>query len=264
MLGAPLDLTESFRSGTGEAPTRVRLVSDVLETYSPELRADLADLPLADWGDVALDGADMASALDRIATAVDRVLEVGLPLIIGGEHTATLGAIRAAHRRFPGLQIIHVDAHTDLRDEYEGLRDSHATVMRRVAEELGAQRICQYGIRSGTRAECEFARQCLQSSAGLEMPRMVRDRIHMRPVYLTVDIDVLDPSCAPGTGCPEPGGATFSELVSMLYTLRGLNVIAVDVMEVLPAVDANDITSIAAAKLLREAALAFGTPRRRQ
>jgi agmatinase len=157
--------------------------------------------------------------------------------------------------------VIQLDAHTDLRDAYEGVRLSHATVMRRVAEIVGFERIAQYGIRSGTREEFELARRCLASGSELTVTRTVRDRIHTRPVYLTIDIDVLDPSCAPGTGCPEPGGASFAEVQAFLYALQSLNVVAVDVMEVLPAADVNDITSVAAAKLVREAALLFGKSR---
>jgi agmatinase len=184
--------------------------------------------------------------------------------MIGGEHTATVGGVRGALRHHPSLQVIHVDAHADLRDEYDGRRLSHATVMRRVADEVGFERIAQYGIRSGPREEFEIARRCLFSGPTLHIDRAVLDRIHSRPVYLTIDIDVLDPSCAPGTGCPEPGGVTFSELLSFLYDLRNLNVVAVDLMEVLPSVDVNDITSVAAAKLIREAALLFAKPRGRR
>jgi len=260
ILGAPLDATESFHSGTREAPRRIRAVSDVLETFSPTLGSDLAQLGLVDWGDVSC-GQDVDAALAAIADAIEDACGHGLPLLIGGEHTATLGAVRGALRRHPGLQVIQIDAHADLRDQYDGLRTSHATVMRRIADAVGLDRICQYGIRSGISEEFELARSCLHSGADLVLTRQVRDRIHTRPVYLTIDIDVLDPSCAPGTGCPEPGGPNFRELLSFLYSLQDLRVIGVDVMEVLPAADVNDITSIAAAKLLREAALLFASPK---
>lgn len=263
VLGAPLDVTESFRSGTRQAPARVRAVSDVLETFSPVLQRDLADLPLADWGDILFDQDDLEAALAAIADAVEHAADAGIPLLIGGEHTATVGAVRGVLRRYPTLQVIQVDAHADLRDEYEGRRMSHATVMRRIADEIGLERIAQYGIRSGTREEFEVARRCLHSGPALEIDRHVLDRIHTRPVYLTIDIDVLDPAYAPGTGCPEPGGATFGELQTFVHSLRGLNVVAVDVMEVLPDADVNDVTSVAAAKLLREAALTFAKPHHR-
>lgn len=261
ILGAPLDLTESVRAGTAEGPARVRQASHVLESYSPHLQMDLEDIALADWGDVPLEGLSMEAALDAISRAMENATAQGLPLLIGGEHTVTVGGVRGVRKRYPNLLVIQVDAHLDLRDEYEGLRTSHATVIRRVAEEIGLERIVQCGIRSGTREEFEVARQCLSSGPSLQLHRAVRDRIRSRPVYLTIDIDVLDPAVAPGTGCPEPGGATFMELLSLIHSLKGLRVVAVDVTEVLPAVDVNDVTSVAAAKIVREAALAF-TPRR--
>lgn len=257
VLGAPLDATESFRSGTKEAPTRVRLVSEVLETYSPEVGRDLAELPLADWGDVPCRAGEVEEPLGLLADACEGAARHGLPLVIGGEHTATLGAIRGVRRLYPDLFVIQLDAHLDLRDTYGGLRLSHATVMRRVAEEIGFDRLAQFGVRSGTREEYALARRCLESSATLKAPPRVLQRIRAHPLYLTIDIDVLDPACAPGTGCPEPGGATFRDVTSFLHVLRGMNVVGADVMEVLPAVDVNDISSIAAAKLIREIALLF-------
>jgi agmatinase len=261
LLGAPLDLTESFRAGTSAAPDRIRRVSDVLETYSPLLRADLSDVPLVDWGDVALDGNDMESALTHIGTAMLDAAHLALPILLGGEHTATVGAVRALSSRYPGLVVLQLDAHTDLRDTYDSQQLSHATVMRRVADVIGLDRIAQFGIRSGTREEFEIASACLSSGPDLMLTRAVRDRIHTRPVYLTIDIDVLDPSAAPGTGCPEPGGVSFSDLMAFVYGLKGLHVVAIDVMEVLPDADVNDITSAAAAKIVREAAILFGAPR---
>jgi agmatinase len=258
LLGAPLDLTESFRAGTQAAPDHIRRVSDVLETYSPSLRSDLSDVHLADWGDVALDSHDMESALADIGTAMLEAAHFALPIMLGGEHTATLGAVRALSSQYPGLVVLQLDAHTDLRDAYDGQQLSHATVMRRVADVVGLDRIAQFGIRSGTREEFEVASGCLSSGPDLTLNRAVRDRIHTRPVYLTIDIDVLDPSAAPGTGCPEPGGVSFNDLMAFVYSLKGLHVVAVDVMEVLPAADVNDITSAAAAKIVREAALLFG------
>jgi agmatinase len=257
VLGAPLDATETFRSGTRDGPDRVRAVSAVLETYSPRLERDLADIRLADWGDVEC--ASIEAALDEVATAVARAIRgQALPLLIGGEHTATVGAVRGALRQHADLHVVQVDAHADLRDEYDGVRLSHATVMRRIGEEVGLQRVVQCGIRSGTREEFELARECLYSHAELGLPSQTLEHLRGRPVYLTIDIDVLDPSSAPGTGCPEPGGPTFAQLWSFIWSLRELHVVGFDVMEVLPAADINDITSVAAAKLVRDAALLFG------
>jgi len=259
VLGAPLDVTETFHGGTGRGPERIRAVSDVLETYNPRLNRDLDDLSLTDWGDVDCSDGDVAAALDRIADAIERACAAALPVLVGGEHTATVGAVRGALRRYPDLHVIQLDAHADLRDHYDGQRLSHATVMRRIAEEIGFEHICQCGIRSGTREEFELANRCLVSGPDLRLPTEAADRIGTAPVYLTIDIDVLDPSCAPGTGCPEPGGPTFAELWSFIASLKDVNVVAVDIMEVLPDADVNDITSIAAAKLARDIVLLFAS-----
>lgn len=257
IIGAPLDRTESFRSGTGAAPGRIRAVSDVLETFSPTWGADLADIRLADWGDLDLQRLAMEDALRAIATAVDDAMKTGLPIMLGGEHTVTVGAVQAAHARHPDLLVVQVDAHADLRDEYEGMRLSHATVMRRIADLVGLDHIAQVGIRSGTREEFALAGSCLSSEAGLCLNVAAQARAASAPLYLTIDIDVLDPSCAPGTGCPEPGGPGFADLLAFIGSLAECRVVGVDIVEVLPAADCNDITSIAAAKLVREVALAF-------
>ncbi|HEY3116290.1 MAG TPA: agmatinase [Chloroflexota bacterium] len=256
IIGAPLDLTESFRAGTAAAPSRVRAVSDVLETYSPLAGRDLSDLPLADWGDLSLFGS-MEASLAAIGEGVARARSVGLPLMIGGEHTATVGAVRALRLLYPELYVLQMDAHLDLRDDYDGVPLSHATVMRRIGDEVGLERIVQVGVRSGTREEFALARHCLASRSDLQLSKELRSVIGDHPVYLTIDIDVMDPSAAPGTGCPEPGGPAFAEVLAFVHSLRGMNVVAVDVVEVLPAADVNDITSIAAAKLVRDAALLF-------
>ena len=256
ILGVPLDRTESYRSGTRDAPDRIRRVSDVLETFSPALGLDLEEVHLADWGNVEIIGS-MEQTLADVADACETAGRAGLPLVLGGEHTITVGSVRGLKRVYPEICVVHVDAHLDLRDQYDGERISHATVMRRVADDLGADRIAQVGIRSGTREEFAYAQRCLTSQAALQLDNVTRHALADRPIYLSIDIDVLDPSCAPGTGCPEPGGPSFTELLRFIYSLRGLHVVAADVTEVLPKADVNDITSAAAAKIVREIALAF-------
>ncbi|MSQ24070.1 MAG: agmatinase [Chloroflexi bacterium] len=260
ILGLPLDITESFRTGTRQGPSRVRKVSDVLETFSPRTGRDLLDLPVADWGDLDLQvfGSNVEGAINAVAGAFERAMPHGLTVGIGGEHTASVGAIRAAYRLHPDLMVIQMDAHLDLRDTYDGLMWSHATVMKRVADEIGFDRITQCGIRSGTREEFQMARQCRWSGSALELPASILGELESHPIYLTIDVDVLDPACAPGTGCPEPGGSSFTELLGALHGLSRLQMVAADVMEVLPEADVNDITSVAAAKLIREIILLFG------
>jgi agmatinase len=258
LFGAPLDATESFRNGTEQAPARIRAVSDVLETYSPTLDRDLESLHFVDAGDLDLHGHSVDGALARIERATDQVVRWGLPIMLGGEHTATLPAFNAVARVYPDVLLLHFDAHMDMRERYEGRDIGHATWLYHVAARWGFERIIQAGIRSGTRDEFALARRLMWSSPSLDLPQHVQGALERRPCYVSIDIDVLDPACAPGTGCPEPGGPTFAELLAALHALRGSRVVGIDVMEVLPAVDHADITSIAAAKLVRETALLFG------
>ena len=257
LFGAPLDLTESFRSGAHAGPSAVRFISDSLETYSPVLDRDLADVALVDLGDLPLEGRPMAAALEEIALAMAYATSSAqLGVMIGGEHTGSLGGFRGVKRVHADAVIVQLDAHLDMRADYEGEPFTHATWLHRVGDEFGFDLIHQAGLRSGERGEWRFARQhTAWSSTSLSLPAEVRERIGQKPVYLSIDIDVLDPAHAPGTGCPEPGGVTFRELAEFLYGLEGLRVVALDVMEVSPQVDAANITAAAAAKLIREAVL---------
>jgi agmatinase len=260
VFGAPLDLTESFRAGAAQGPATVRAVSDALESYSPVLDRDLVeDACLVDLGDLGLDGLAMREALDRIAEAMRYAASLaGLAIMVGGEHTASLGGFRGVKRIYPEARLLQVDAHLDIRAEYEGERYTHATWLHRAGEEFGFELIHQVGLRSGDRAEWRLARErTAYSSTDLLLPEDIRSRLAEKPLYVSIDIDVLDPAHAPGTGCPEPGGVTFRELAELLYSLRGLEVVGLDVMEVSPETDPAAITAIAAAKLIREAALLF-------
>jgi agmatinase len=260
VFGAPLDLTESFRAGAAEGPTTVRAVSDVLESYSPVLDRDLMDdTYLLDLGDLPLDGLAMEAALAAIADGMRYAASTaGLAIMVGGEHTASLGGFRGIKRVHPDARLLQVDAHLDIRAEYEGQRYTHATWLHRAGEEFGFELIHQVGLRSGDRAEWRLAREkTAWSSTDLVFPADPRSRVAEQPLYVSIDIDVLDPAHAPGTGCPEPGGVTFRELANFLYSLRGLHVVGLDVMEVSPSTDPADITAIAAAKLIREAVLLF-------
>ncbi len=236
----------------------VRYVSDVLETYSPIIDADLEDIRLVDLGDVPLAGLAMAEALDAIAAAMTYAARAShLAVMVGGEHTGSLGGFRGFRRVYGDGVLVQVDAHLDMRADYEGERFSHATWLHRAGDEFGFPDIYQVGLRSGERAEWVFAREHnAWVSSELSLPH---DEFRDRPVYVSIDIDVLDPAHAPGTGCPEPGGFTFRELAEFLYSLARLNVRAMDVMEVAPQVDAANITAAAAAKLIREAILLFAT-----
>jgi agmatinase len=260
IFGAPLDLTETFRSGAVAGPAAVRYMSDVLETYSPVLDRDLHDVSVRDLGDLQLEGRPVEEALDAIAGGMAYAATHGrLAVMLGGEHLASLGGFRGLKVVHPDAVILQADAHLDMRPDYAGQALSHATWLNHVGQEFGFQVVHQVGLRSGERSEWQLARRATAwSSTELSMPRSVRDHIGRRPVYVSIDIDVLDPAYAPGTGCPEPGGVTFRELVDFVYSLEGLRVVALDVMEVSPELDAANITAAAAAKLVREAVLLFG------
>ncbi|MCA1648101.1 MAG: agmatinase [Chloroflexi bacterium] len=261
LFGAPLDLTESFRGGAHGGPAAVRYMSDALESYSPVLDRDLEDVFVQDQGDVQLSVVHMAAALDTISAAMAQAAsQAKLAVMLGGEHTASLGGFRGLKRVHSDAVILQADAHLDMRPDYEGLGLTHATWLHHVGQEFGFAVIHQVGLRSGDRREWATARhQTAWSSPELSMPLTVRERIGQKPVYVSIDIDVLDPAHAPGTGCPEPGGATFRELAAFLYSLQDLHVVAVDVMEVSPNLDAANITAAAAAKLVREAILLFAS-----
>ena len=260
IFGAPLDVTESFRDGAHAGPAAVRCMSDALESYSPVLDRDLEGVSVIDLGDLSLETSGVDQALDSISDAMAYATrQAKLAVMLGGEHTASLGGFRGLKRTHPDAVILQIDAHLDMRPEYDGMSITHATWLNHVGREFGFATIHQVGLRSGERREWALARrETAWSSTELSLPRSVRERIGARPLYLSIDIDVLDPAHAPGTGCPEPGGVTFRELASFLYALEGLSVVAMDVMEVSPNVDPANITAAAAAKLVREAILLFG------
>jgi agmatinase len=238
-------------------------MSDSLETYSPRLDLDLENVAPVDLGDLELNELTVEHAIDVITDATAQAVEIAeLAVMLGGEHTASLGGFRGIKRAHPEAVIIQADAHLDMRPEYDGLSLTHATWLHHVGEEFGFDLVHQVGLRSGDRAEWRLARsRTAWSSTDLSLPGSVRERIGRRPVYVSIDIDVLDPAHAPGTGCPEPGGVTFRELAEFVYSLDGLRVVGLDVMEVSPDLDASNITAAAAAKLVREAVLLFGASR---
>jgi agmatinase len=272
LFGAPLDLTGSGRLGTGEAPPAVRRASHNIESYSPKLDGDLFEAGLTDLGDLDLAGLPMEAALAEIERQTAEVLarpptpqpppppagEGGqvVPIVVGGEHTIALAIGRAVRRRYPDAVIISLDAHLDLADELDGRKVAHGTWACRLGEELGGwSDFVLLGMRSGTRDEWQRSKACLWQSPAVTLPDSVRAIIGRRPVYLSVDIDVLDPSAAPGTGTPEPPGISSAALFGFLYSLAGLNVVALDVNEILPQVDPAGITAITGAKFIREAAI---------
>ncbi len=262
LAGLPFDATASFRPGARYGPQAVRAVSAVLEEYSPYLQKDLREIIFYDAGDLDLIPGQVETSLKRIKEAAAALLQAGkLPFFLGGEHLVSYPLIQAAYRCHPDLAVLHFDAHADLRAEYLGEKFSHATVMRLVAEEIGPQSLYQFGIRSGTREEFAYGRQETNFYAGAVAAPLEKiiPEWEQRPLYITMDIDVVDPAFAPGTGTPEPGGCTPREIFNALYLLKNANVVAFDLVEICPAYDQSHITAILAAKIIREALLAWGS-----
>ena len=263
LYGAPFDSTTSYRPGTRFASRMMRAESYGLETYSPYQDLDLEDAAVFDGGDLELCFGDTQKALDDIHDfAADILKDNKLPLLIGGEHLVSLPAIQAVYEKYPDLCVIHFDAHTDLRDDYLGAKLSHASVIRRVWDFVGDGRIWQFGIRSGERAEFYWAKEHthLQKFNFDELENAVA-QLKGKPVYLTIDLDVLDPSCFPGTGTPEAGGVTFMQLFNaMLSIIQGCQVVGCDLVELSPMLDASGASTATALKVLREMLLGLEKP----
>lgn len=259
VFGAPFDSTTSFRPGTRFASSAMRSDSHGLETYSPYLDKDLEDFAVYDSGDLEICFGSTEKTLDMIEAHTAQILEdEKLPFMIGGEHLVSLGAIRAVSKNHPDLQIVHFDAHADLRDEYLGACLSHASVMRRVWDIVGDGHIYQFGIRSGTREEFQFANEHthLQLFDFSNIERVVK-ALKDKPVYFTLDLDVLDPSVFPGTGTPEPGGVTFMQLLDAVYSVSQLDIVGCDITELCPVYDQSGASTAVACKILREMLLAL-------
>lgn len=263
IFGAPFDSTTSYRPGARFGSAAIRHESYGLETYSPYLNCDLEDLDVYDAGDLELPMGSAEMALDAISACTSEILNAGkIPFMFGGEHLVTLGTVREVAKKYPDLHIIHFDAHADLRDDYLGVKLSHACVLRRCHDILGDGRIHQFGIRSGERAEFGFARAGHTdlhpfSLEGLDS--VADDLASSRvPVYFTIDLDVLDPSVFPGTGTPEAGGVSFDQLRKALTKVcQTVNVVALDVTELAPTLDPSGVSTAVAGKVVRELLLAI-------
>ncbi|QUC66821.1 agmatinase [Aristaeella hokkaidonensis] len=261
LFGAPFDSTTSFRPGARFGSSAIRHESFGLETYSPYQDKDLTDIKVFDCGDLELCFGSAEAALKDIGEKAGEILFDGkTPFLIGGEHLVTLGAVRAVAERYPNLHIIHFDAHADLRDDYLGAQLSHACVMRRCHELTGDGRIHQFCIRSGDKAEFTFAKAHTDMHKfGFEGLKELAEKLaeEHTPVYLTVDLDCLDPALFCGTGTPEAGGVSFTELLNAILTVSKTNIVGADVNELAPMLDASGASTAAACKIVREMLLAI-------
>lgn len=263
LYGMPMDWTVSFRPGSRFGPARIREVSVGLEEYSAYLDRELEEVKYFDAGDIPLPFGNAQRSLDMIEDFVDQVLAAGkFPLGMGGEHLVTWPVIKAMYKKYPDLAIIHMDAHTDLREEYEGEPLSHSTPIRKAAGLIGPTNVYSFGIRSGMKEEFQWAKEVgmhISKFEVLEPLKEVLPKLAGRPVYVTIDIDVLDPAHAPGTGTVDAGGITSKELLASIHEIArsNVNVVGADLVEVAPVYDVSEQTANTASKLLREMILGW-------
>ena len=259
IFGVPFDATTSYRPGTRFASKSMRAESFAMETYSPYQDKDLSEIQVFDKGELELPFGNTERVLQEIYRTSKEIYLAGKkPCMIGGEHLVTLAAVQACVEQYPSLHVIQLDAHTDLREDYLGEKLSHACVMRRVWELTGDKRIFQFGIRSGEKEEFLWAEKHTKLQKynlnGLE--KIVRELVG-KPVYFTLDLDVLDPSALPGTGTPEPGGISFRELLAGIELIKELDIVGFDMNELSPALDPSGTSTATACVILREMLLAF-------
>nr|PZN10399.1 MAG: agmatinase [Caldicoprobacter oshimai] len=259
MVGAPMDYSVSYRPGARFAPQKIREVSYAIEEYSPYVDRDLSEVRFFDVGDLELPMGNIVSSLEIIQQAAREVLEDGKkPIFLGGDHLITYPVVKEVYEKYGDqLRLLHFDAHADLREEYLGERNSHASVIRLCSQFLPSKNIFQFGIRSGTREEFKWAGENLNfyPFEVLQPLKEVIDVLKPYPVYITLDIDVVDPAYACGTGTPEPGGCMPHEIFQAFRAMKGLNIVGMDLVEVNPVYDTAGVTSILAAKIIREAML---------
>ena len=260
LYGAPFDSTTSYRPGARFGSAAIRRESYGIESYSPYQNRDLEGAPVLDAGDLELSLGDSRAALDQIRRATAEILDGGrFPFLLGGEHLVTLGAFEAVFERYPQVHVVHFDAHADLREEYLGVSLSHACVMRRCWELTGDGRIHQFGIRSGEKAEFVWSKSHTDLHPfSLDKVTDALGALGDAPVYLTVDLDVLNPAVFPGTGTPEPGGVSFDELRrAVCQVCRRDQLVGADVVELSPPWDSSGVSTITACKIVREMLLAI-------
>ena len=256
LFGAGFDGTSTYRPGSRFAPMALR--SETLlaqEDYSPYFDLDLKDKKIHDLGDVEVVFGDTSETLARIEKISTYIVNDGKkPVCIGGEHLVTLPVVKPLLNNYPDLQIIQLDAHLDLMDELFGDRYSHGTVMRRIFDLMKQPfRIYQVGVRSGHQDEYTFAKsntKLFPFNSDTFLKNL--DALSDKPVYLTIDLDVFDPSLIPGTGTPEAGGIFFQEFISILKRIKNINIVGADMVELSPQIDPTNTSTIVASKILRE------------
>ena len=249
MVGLPFDGTCSYRPGSRFAPERLRPASWGLEDYSPIFNKHLDEARFFDAGELEFPLGNTKASLDLIEENARQVYLDGKKFFgIGGEHLVTYPAVKACLEKYPDLKIVHFDAHTDLREDYLGEKLSHASVMRRIGEMTGFHNIRQIGIRSGLKEEFDLMKEygtLIHSPSELDVFKNEK-------IFLTIDIDVLDPSVMPGTGTPEVGGLTYCELNNWLQYLKNFDIAGADVVELAPDYDSSGVSTAVTTKVIRD------------
>ncbi|KZB92395.1 agmatinase [Bacillus sp. VT 712] len=263
LYGMPMDWTVSYRPGSRFGPTRIREVSIGLEEYSAYLDRELEEVKYFDAGDIPLPFGNAQRSIDMIEGYIDELLAADkFPLGMGGEHLVSWPVMKAMYKKYPDLAIIHMDAHTDLREEYEGEPLSHSTPIRKIAEHIGPSNVYSFGIRSGMKEEFVWAKENgmhISKFEVLEPLKEILPKLAGRPVYVTIDIDVLDPAHAPGTGTVDAGGIASKELLASIHEIAksDIRVVGADLVEVAPIYDSSEQTANTASKLIREMILGW-------
>ena len=258
LFGVPYDGTTSFRPGTRFGPAAIREVSSGLESYCPQLALDLEDLAFADLGAVEIPFGAPEPVVAAVKAATEQVLALGLkPLMLGGEHSISSGAVAAVAAQHPELVLVQLDAHADLRHSWLGAHHSHACAMRRCLEVLPSGQLLQIAIRSGTKAEFSELQQTGRLVPIEQMAAALKP-LRGKPLYLTVDLDWFDPAVLPGTGTPEPGGYLWSHFAALVDELRHHQLVGADVVELAPMLDPSGVSSVLAAKVTRSLLLLLG------
>ncbi|MFA6988777.1 MAG: agmatinase [Candidatus Gastranaerophilaceae bacterium] len=259
LMGIPYDGTCSYRPGTRFAPEQIRLASWGLEEYSPYLDKEMSEISFYDVGELDLPFGNREKCLEMIKNNVKEILaQDKFYFGVGGEHLITYPAIEAYLEKYPDIGLIHFDAHTDLREDYLGEKLSHACVIKRISEKIKAEKIVQIGIRSGEKNEFDWMKNNKTHLKDQKEAIYALKKLENIPVFITVDVDVLDPSIMSGTGTPEAGGLTFNEFMEWLLLFKNLNIVGVDVVELSPHYDMSGSSTATAAKIIRELLLMVG------
>lgn len=249
MLGMPYDCTCSNRAGTRFAPQAARLESIGIETYSVYFDKEMEDCSFYDAGDLEYPFGNAKKVLEITENNVDCIYNDNKKLLgIGGEHLLTLASVKSVLKKYDNLAVIQFDAHTDLRSQYLGETLTHSGVMYRIAELIGYENIAQIGLRSGEKQEFELVKKYQT----LKTKKIELDKFKNKNIFLTIDLDVLDPSLMSGVGTPEAGGLTYNELMDWLLYLKDFNIVGADIMELAPDIDPTKTSTATACKLIRE------------